>query len=305
MVKDLILENRVTFLCLQETKCGKWTDQQISSIWDPVNHGWVDKESRGLSGGLMCSGDKSYCELLNSSNDDHWIWCTMRDKLNGKKFHIVNIYALYSQEDKQVLWEKLSEKMMLIPNEAYCLVGDFNCIRNEGERENCSYRRRDMESFNNFIGDMNLMEMDISNSQFTWFGPRGKRSKLDRALVSADWLELGEWQIKTLGRKKSDHKPLLLYIESIDWGLKPFKVFNCWLKEASLKSLLGSFLDLNPNALRLDAQSLIRRYKSLIKEWSRDPNHNVDTRLKRLEVQQGVLDADPNKFVETAGVREE
>lgn len=67
----------------------------------------------------------------------------------------------------------------------------------------------------------------------------------------------GHWQLDALCRKKSDHKPLFLRSDYIEWGPKSFKVFNCWLKEDSLKSILYSHLELDASAINLDAQSLI------------------------------------------------
>lgn len=63
-----------------------------------------------------------------------------------------------------------------------------------------------MKEFNAFIKDANLMDLEMKNDNFTWFGPQGKCSKLDRLLVNSNWLESGSWSIVSLCRLASDHK---------------------------------------------------------------------------------------------------
>lgn len=41
-----------------------------------------------------------------------------------------------------------------------------------------------MVGFNQFIDDANLLDLTLVDGLFTWFGPMGKKSRLDRALVN-------------------------------------------------------------------------------------------------------------------------
>lgn len=122
------------------------------------------------------------------------------------------------------------------------MIGDFNCIRNESERKNCEYCRNDSKGFEYFITDNNLFDLELNNSLFTWFGPNGKCSKLDRFLVNDKWMEVGSWQASSLCRQLSDHKPIFLNLVSDSWGPKPFKAFNWWLQDPEVNKLLLEFL---------------------------------------------------------------
>lgn len=68
--------------------------------------------------------------------------------------------------------------------------------------------------------------------------------------------------IKTLPRKNSDHKGILVSLSDFNWGPNPFGVFNIWLQEDSLKWTL--FTKLSWNGMD-DAQSLLRAAKNIIK----------------------------------------
>lgn len=94
------------------------------------------------------------------------------------------------------------------------LIGDFNCVR--------------------FIEDLGLEEINVGNDCSTWFGPKDKKSKLDRSPVNSQWLETGQWNLTLLNRMNSDHKPLFLASGIINWGPKPFKCYDWWFKDSSL-----------------------------------------------------------------------
>lgn len=115
----------------------------------------------------------------------------------------------------------------LVKGEPFCVVGDFNCIRNESEAANCSYARKDSLDFNSFIVQNNFFDLQAKNSLFTWFGPCNKKSRLDRILAYANWIDLGDWSLETLCRKSSDHRGVKLTLEHVNWGPKPFRTYNC------------------------------------------------------------------------------
>lgn len=53
-------------------------------------------------------------------------------------------------------------------------MGDFNSIRSEKDKFGCTYNGKDMHCFNSFISDLGLVEIQGSNYEFTWYGPRDK-----------------------------------------------------------------------------------------------------------------------------------
>ena len=95
----------------------------------------------------------------------------------------------------------------------------------------CTYRRNDTEGFDSLIKDCNLLDISPANANFTWYGPEGKKSRLDRILVNFDWSQMAIWEVSALCRKHSDHKPLMMYSGKEDRAAKPFKIFNCFLTD--------------------------------------------------------------------------
>ena len=108
-------------------------------------------------------------------------------------------------------------------------------MRSANERLNCVYKSLDSEGFNELIADRNLSDLPLVNSEFTWFGPSKKKSKLDRALVNYAWFTMGNWSVKALYKKHSDHRPILLASGLSLHPPRPFKVFNCYLTDSLLE----------------------------------------------------------------------
>lgn len=163
-------------------------------------------------------------------------------------------------------------------NSPTLLIGDFKSTKHVGERIACNTSHRDSFLFNNWINQANLIELNIINAKYTWIGPAGKRSRLDRAFVNASWANLGYWKLKALPRKNSNHEKLLVFLSDFNWGPKPFKIYNVWFKEESLKQSLESFQSAGIHFP--DVQSKLRKIKQLIKEWNINSFGNINKRIE-------------------------
>lgn len=206
-------------------------------------------------------------------------------KKTGCKFHRVNVYAPQDLNDKIDVWNNLSSVYNSYEQEPVYFLGDFNAVRSNSERRNCEYRQADTCVFDLFIKNLNLLEVPLVKGEFTWFGPNGKRSKLDRCLVNLDWMEQGNWIVESHPRKSSDHRALVLKLEMVNWGPKPFKFFNVWLQNSVLNSKIKALLaNLNANpSCRTNIQSVLKDIKAATKEWNIFHNGKIDNRIKECE----------------------
>lgn len=114
-----------------------------------------------------------------------------------------------------MLWESIRQLKSLGPAGLWCFLGDFNNIRHPSERVGVSHRGGEDSSineFNDWIVDLEVVEIPSVGRKFTWFKPNGiAKSKLDRFLVSHEWLD--RWSGCTqfiLDRNFSGHCPILL-----------------------------------------------------------------------------------------------
>ncbi|GJR02184.1 transposon TX1 uncharacterized [Tanacetum coccineum] len=138
----------------------------------------------------------------------------------------------------------------------WCLFGDFNDIRTAEDRLNFEFNTRDADNFNDFIRKNELVEI-----------PRGV------AAVSLD-------------RMLSDHCPILLKDMDMDFGPKPFRAYDVWLKENDIDNVFISAWHNPVRSYKADCmiRDKFKNAKQGLKEWSKlkvDGNNHAIEKCKR------------------------
>ncbi|KAL8490658.1 hypothetical protein ACS0TY_022603 [Phlomoides rotata] len=178
---------------------------------------WSFKASVGRSGGIISLWNS---DIFSKSSS----WDT-----NGML--VIN--------EKRELWDTIRLVINQYREACICVVGDFNAIRFPEERVGRGETgdTRDMTNFDNFITQCNLVDMPLSGITFTWYRPDGTcKSKLDRILVNSEWiLWWANQALKGLKRTLSDHCPIYLEGSYKDWGPRPFRFVNAWVKHPQFK----------------------------------------------------------------------
>lgn len=207
-VRRLLKQFRANVPFLQETKCQLWTDLMLNSIWDSTNHGWISIDSQGSAGILLISWDKQLMNIVKFDGSPQWLWCKGYLQ-TGKTINLINIYGPRVLEEKQVFCNDLKRIHSSNSKEPICMMGDFNSIRRKEDRSGCIYNNKDTFSFNSFMDETSMLELEGVGVAFTWFGPLNKKSILDRVIVNDDWLSSGEWTLQGNHRRHSDHIPVV------------------------------------------------------------------------------------------------
>lgn len=236
-LKHLNRELKANLICIQETKCQKWSKHMKESVWGFDNHGWLESSSRGLSGGLITTWDSSIIECVSSRRCRHFIPLNEKIIAINQEFSCFNNYALTNPSRILDLWNELSQEYWHCHMHPVILIGDFHCVRSADSRVNCRYADLDTKNFNGFIESLGLEEV-AGELNYTWYGRSSKKSTLDRALVNHEWLRSGYWLWKFQRRRNSDHRPLSIFIQHLNWGPKPFRFFDWWLNDPRLKELI-------------------------------------------------------------------
>lgn len=285
-IKKLIRDSKTNILFLQETKCYDWSNSLIDRIWDSINHDWIAVDSIGAAGGLLISWDKQILTLSKVDNTQHWLWCKGSTSL-GESFNLVNIYGPHDLTEKQVFWNDLRNIHQQVDKEPLCLMGDFNSVTSKEDRANCVQNNRDMTSFNVFIDETGLIELQGANFLFTWFGPKDKKSRLDRVLVNDKWILTHQWKVSAGHRRSSDHLPLTLASDSTNWGPKPFRAFDDWMQLEEIQSLLVSTVQNNTSKSWF---GIIKEIKLGLKQWSKGRSKMQASEVESLERELQNLD---------------
>lgn len=134
--------------------------------------------------------------------------------VKGMCTNFINVYASCNSRSRRDMWSCIKRRKGLSGVEEWCIGGDFNTVAIEEERIGIStwVKRRDMEDFNNFMENMNLIDLPCMGNRFTWFIGNGtSMSRLDRIMLT-DKLVL-DWKLDNQFVEKrvlSDQCPMWL-----------------------------------------------------------------------------------------------
>jgi exonuclease III len=119
------------------------------------------------------------------------------------------------------LWNNIISLKRAYGNGNWFIVGDINAVLVPEERRGMrvdSTLTSKMRRFKVFIVDLEVIDIPLLGRRFTWYNANEMTvSRIDRVLVSAEWLEM--WRGSTLWvgpRDVSDHCPLILKNSSND-----------------------------------------------------------------------------------------
>jgi len=182
---------------------------------------WEMQPAYNTTSRILCIWSEKTFKLERKVIDNGFILLEGQWIKEAQQVHIVSIYSPCDIQNKRALWDSVRQMKNLNPGGLWCILGDFNNIRNSFERLGTCQRgveESNIKEFNEWIKDLEVEEVPWVGRKFTWFRLNGSaKSKLDRILVSPEWL--AKWPGSTqytLDRNFSDHCPILLRFKHID-----------------------------------------------------------------------------------------
>ncbi|KAJ0927692.1 putative AP endonuclease 1, Endonuclease/exonuclease/phosphatase superfamily [Helianthus annuus] len=222
MIRRLRKENNVAFYAIQETQLSSISDSQISRLWDNSPMDYAIADAAGRSGGLISLWNPTIFNVnLRIIKQNFIIVGGKVTGLEGDLF-IVNVYAPNDDGKRKHLWHELVDARESFEG-IFVFLGDFNEVLVQEDRLNSVFNPNNALAFNNFIRMAGLLEYNTGGAKFTYITPDGsKQSKLDRILVCDGFMD--KWpnaKLTALPREKLDHRPLILQVNSDDFGPSP------------------------------------------------------------------------------------
>lgn len=128
--------------------------------------------------------------------------------------------------------------------------------------------------FDEPIREADLRDLVLSNSKFTWsnFREVAKR-RIDRFLVTNGWDNLFNEVRHEVGvRACSDHFPLILDAEPVNWGPSPFCFENMWLDHPCFRKECERWWgNLNPDSWEgFKIMEMLKGMRYKIKIWNKE-----------------------------------
>jgi hypothetical protein len=141
-----------------------------------------------------------------------------------------------------------------------------------------------MDEFNAWINDMELMDVDIANSKFTWSNKRRDPTlvKLDRVLINIGWSKkIIHSECRALVRQTSDHKPILLDTACTTVMTRSFRYEDYWLQTGDLVTITKERLARNTRdmAIATKLNHGLRMIRAATRAWLKDKVSQKTIRL--------------------------
>ncbi|KAM6558351.1 hypothetical protein CsatA_027590 [Cannabis sativa] len=243
--------------------------------------------ARGLAGGSCLMWNNSIDMVVNYFAEGFFeatVWDN-HTQLNWK------LYAVYGTPyigAKETFWESLETEISLC-HMPWVLIGDLNCISNQEEK---SGGRRvtanDTKWLSNFMEASGGVDLQFIGNKYTWQNNRFSggliRERLDRAIVSSDWLmEYASAGVRNMPISISDHAPIILDTHLFaSRGFIPFRFFEAWSWEESCKQEVALAWSSSGN----DTVSFIRnidKSRRAIQVWKKNHTSLNEGEIKHLE----------------------
>ncbi|CAN0907175.1 hypothetical protein LINGRAHAP2_LOCUS24661 [Linum grandiflorum] len=224
----------------RETKWSQCLESDVFFLWGNRQVDWVAKDSDGASGGILVAWDKSIFQVSGQWIGSFAVVVILESIVDGFSWCLVNCYGPCDRNAKERFITELRvfSQWWQMP---LCFMGDFNLVRSLDEVSTGDRNSAEMELINDFIADLELIDLPLVGGRFTWtnFHEHPTLSRLDRVMVSIGWeAKFPDCVVKVLPRLCSDHNPLMLSAGQTDIIKRPWRFENMWLDHENF----GEFL---------------------------------------------------------------
>ncbi|PNY16691.1 cysteine-rich receptor-like protein kinase [Trifolium pratense] len=198
---------------------GDISEKFCQSLFGSVDCSWAFLPSEGSSGGILSIWNKVNSNLVFTFMGEGFVGVCLEWGVLKNICFIVNVYSKCDILSKRRLWNNILMSKAGFGGGNWCVVGDFNAVREPGERRGVNVEpslNAEMRDFRVFLNDLELVDLPLLGHRFTWYHANGRAmSRIDRILVSSKWLEVwGNCSLWVGPRDVSDHCPLTLKIEA-------------------------------------------------------------------------------------------
>ncbi|XP_071735549.1 uncharacterized protein [Rutidosis leptorrhynchoides] len=300
-VSKLCKDHAITILGIQETKMSTLNHFAVKALWGNFNFKVAASCARGRSGGILtiCDPNSFNCSRVISFNNMQIVEGRFCER--DSPCFLINVYAPQSRRQKKRIWDFI---LSFINNNDgdFIIFGDFNSVRYSHERFGTHFNHLEAADFNDFIANGGLIDIPLGGRAFTRVNKSfTQRSKIDRFMVSNGILDVFPHVTgKILSNLWSDHCPILLCNDIVDYGPTPFKIFHSWFDLENFdKTVEDAWNDLSQRASsnpQIRFKDKLKHVKAALKSWSKDirssSNRNKIELTKKIADIDAQLDSD-------------
>jgi exonuclease III len=230
-VRAEVVSSGVDVVCLQETKMQDISRFLVIRMLGPDFANFVFRPSIGASGGILVAW-KDHINWAGVSRVDDHSMSIIFHHVDDVEWWLTCVYGPQLNQDKIAFLQELRD-IRASCSGPWLVLGDFNLIYKDEDKNNSNLDRPMMHSFRRWIDDLALKELPLVGRKFTWSNGQHNPTlvKLDRVFCSLDWDDQFPWALlQSSSSFDSDHCPLLLGLKDIVHGKPRFHFEAFWTK---------------------------------------------------------------------------
>lgn len=209
---------------------------------------------------------------------------------DGKECVITNIYAPNSKSTRSKFWDKIQQKRNFFPLNSWVMMGDFNTSLQDIDKYGGIHAQPDNRSnLMNFININALIDMDLNGASYTWSNQRDGEDliqvRLDRSLVTNDWILSHRCSLSIINRIGSDHYPISFVADNFKNNQSfPFWFEKMWISHPNHEKSITNWwnIDVNGTTMYKVAKKL-KNIKVNIKIWNKKVFGDIFDSKKKLK----------------------
>lgn len=216
-VMSLIREEGLCMCAVVETHLRK---KSVKGVGDSLfrNWSWVSNmvDCRSVCR-MMVGWDNNVVDANLISHSEQVMHFEINYIHDHRKQFVSFIYAKNKGVERRVLWKNLAHHSVLVKDNPWVLLGDFNVALNISDCSDVTAAKDiDMEDFRNCVESLELEDIASKGMFYTWIQKRidpeyGILKKLDRALGNASFISCYDSCFaEFLPYLSSDHCPVVL-----------------------------------------------------------------------------------------------
>ncbi|KAE8675999.1 Myosin-15 [Hibiscus syriacus] len=279
----------------EETKAEKTQRSFLRRNGLTIFQGVIESPATGSSGGLLFCWDDNVFEMENHSINRRFIAVVGKFILKQFRSVLINVYGPSVEEEKESFFEELSV-FISGQNLPVCIGGDFNVYLCENEKVGRAQNRFSVRIFSQFIQSSSLINLLLNGGRFTLCNNQDDPTfaRLDRFLVDGQFLDAFPELIQSLIPKYiSDHNAILVQDGGVDWGKKPFKLFNYLMEEEGFEEMVcHTIADCKKAGGKAGILNVLKKSKVAIKKWAGQKNKFPGASISDLEKRIHKLEED-------------
>ncbi|KHN09346.1 hypothetical protein glysoja_037448 [Glycine soja] len=171
----MVNKHHADMLCIQESKKEMVDRSLCQAVWGDSEVQWEAQPATNTAGGILCLWSEKYFRLERKINGFGYIMLSGKWIQEDLSLNIVNIYSPCDIQRKHVLWETILQLKNHNQGGLWCILGDFNSIRNSSERVGACHRVLEdggSREFNAWIEELEVVEPAwVGNKSSDW-GPK-------------------------------------------------------------------------------------------------------------------------------------